>query len=110
MHKQQEFSMTPQATYLIAGGLGGLGRDMARWLVARGARYLILLSRSGPRTVEAQELLAEFQEQGAHAIAPVCDVSDAAALKTVLANASLTMPPIKGCIQASMVLTVSDMQ
>ncbi|MBL8976367.1 MAG: KR domain-containing protein, partial [Myxococcales bacterium] len=36
------------ATYLIAGGLGGLGALTARWLAAAGARHLVLISRRGP--------------------------------------------------------------
>lgn len=33
--------------YLITGGLGGLGLEVARWLVAGGARHLVLMGRSG---------------------------------------------------------------
>lgn len=41
------FAFGRDARYVIPGGLGGIGRRMARWMAARGARYLILLSRSG---------------------------------------------------------------
>ncbi|KAI1436832.1 putative polyketide synthase [Xylaria sp. CBS 124048] len=105
VERRPDLVLDPEASYLIAGGLGGLGRDMARWLVSRGARYLILLSRSGPRTVEAQQLLAEFRERGIYAATPMCDVSDAAALRAVLTSLSDKMPPVKGCIQASMVMS-----
>ncbi|KAI0181683.1 putative polyketide synthase [Hypoxylon sp. FL1284] len=105
MKRQPTSQLDPRATYLISGGLGGLGRSMSRWLVGRGARYLILLSRSGPRTLEAAELLSEFEKMGVRAEAPPCDVSDREALRAVLASCSKTMPPIKGCIQASAVLT-----
>ncbi|KAI0383339.1 putative polyketide synthase [Hypomontagnella monticulosa] len=99
------YMMDSRATYVIAGGLGGLGRSVARWLVDRGARYLILLSRSGPRTPEAHELLAELNKKGARVETPVCDVANRAALKAVLASCSKTMPPIRGCIQSSLVMT-----
>ncbi len=33
------------ATYLVTGGLGGLGLEVARWLVERGARALVLVGR-----------------------------------------------------------------
>ena len=49
-------------TYIIAGGLGGLGRVTARWMVDRGARNIILLSRSGPRTDDAVALVKELRE------------------------------------------------
>ncbi len=58
------FVLDPASTYVIAGGLGGAGRSIARWMVARNARNLILLGRSGPRTAEAQELVAELRKPG----------------------------------------------
>jgi NADPH:quinone reductase-like Zn-dependent oxidoreductase/SAM-dependent methyltransferase len=100
-----KYSFDPQATYMIVGGLGGLGREMARWLASRGARYLILPSRSGPRSSEAQQLIAELRIMKVHVETPCCDMADRAALQAMLVGCS-TMPPIKGCIQAAMVMTV----
>ncbi|MDC0667761.1 type I polyketide synthase [Nannocystis radixulma] len=40
-------ALRPDATYLITGGLGGVGLQLARWLVDRGARHLVLLGRRG---------------------------------------------------------------
>ena len=37
-------------SYIITGGLGGFGLELARWLVLRGAQRLVLTSRSGIRT------------------------------------------------------------
>lgn len=70
-------------TYVIAGGLGGLGRSIARWIVGRGAKYLILLSRSGPRTDAAKALLHELALGGVYVKAPACDITDADYLKAV---------------------------
>ena len=41
------FSLREDGTYLVTGGLGGLGLKLARWLADRGARHLVLLGRSG---------------------------------------------------------------
>ena len=41
----QGVAIDPGATYLITGGLGGLGLAVARWLVASGARNLALVGR-----------------------------------------------------------------
>ncbi len=106
MTNRPSYMLDPHATYLVAGGLGGLGRGVARWLVQRGARYLILLSRSGPRTPEAHELLSELAREGVHVETPACDVTSRTTLRSVLASCSDRMPPVKGCIQASMVMTV----
>src|SRR5262249_4427427 len=46
-------------TYLITGGLGGLGLAVTRWLVEHGARSLVLTGRRGPNA-EAQAALAEL--------------------------------------------------
>lgn len=39
----------PQHVYLITGGLGGFGLELAQWLINRGARKLVLTSRTGLR-------------------------------------------------------------
>ena len=37
----------PKKSYIITGGLGGFGLELAHWLVERGARNLVLTSRRG---------------------------------------------------------------
>ena len=93
------------STYLIAGGLGGLGRNIAQWMVQCGAKHLILLSRSGPRKEEL-EFIHKLRSQGVQVDAPPCDISSSSQLKSVLDQCS-HMPPIRGCIQAAVVLEVS---
>ncbi len=44
---KQALVLREDATYLISGGLGGLGLKLAQWLVDRGAHHLVLLGRSG---------------------------------------------------------------
>lgn len=92
---------------MIGGGLGGLGRSIAEWMVSRGAKNLVLLSRSGARGPKAIALLRNLEAEGARVETPACDMADASAMKFVLDRCAETMPPIMGCIQASMVLRVS---
>ncbi|CAG9956932.1 unnamed protein product [Clonostachys rosea f. rosea IK726] len=94
-------SLRSDAAYMVAGGLGGLGRSMAAWLVDRGARHLILLARSGPRTQEARDFVESLTLRGVQVATPPCNISDADALRSVLDNCSSTMPPIRGAIQAT---------
>ncbi|KAJ0161927.1 Lovastatin diketide synthase LovF [Colletotrichum tanaceti] len=97
----------PEASYVVAGGLGGLGRSVARWMASRGARNLILLSRRGGAVAEkpAIDLVRELESLGVDNVAtPACDVADEEALRRVLTELAATMPPIKGCIQGCMVL------
>jgi hypothetical protein len=92
---------------VIAGGLGGLGRSIASWLVTRGARNLILLSRSGPGGNEnARGLISELQRNGVRVEALSCNIADLGSLQEVFDTFAFSMPPIKGCFQASMVLKV----
>ncbi|RHZ54154.1 type I polyketide synthase [Aspergillus thermomutatus] len=105
LETKPEYFFSPEETYLIAGGLGGLGRNIARWFVERGARNLILLSRSGPQNPHAHDLVRELEAKGARVATPACDITNRECLKAVLSEFGKTMPPIKGCIQASMVVS-----
>lgn len=92
---------------MIAGGLGGIGRSTAQWMADRGAKNLVLLSRSGPTSEEASQCISSLQAQGVRVETPLCDISDFKSLESVLKSLDKKMPPIKGCIQSAMVLRVS---
>ncbi|KAL6717587.1 hypothetical protein ACLMJK_005502 [Lecanora helva] len=98
------YQFDPQSTYLISGGLGGIGRCVARWMVSRGALNLILLSRSGPKSKVAIDMISEMTGQGVRVETPSCDAADQTALLSTLDECSKILPPIKGCIQASGVI------
>ena len=76
-------------------------------MVARGARNLILLSRSGAVREPSLVLLSEMRAKGINIQTPACDISDSKSLASALAESKRLTPPIKGCIQAAMVLKVS---
>ncbi|KAI0022370.1 putative polyketide synthase [Xylariomycetidae sp. FL0641] len=107
VEKRLAWTLNPDATYLVAGGLGGLGRELARWHSSRGARYLVLISRRGPTTSAALDLLTELRRAGVHVETPICDITKETELKTTLATLGESLPPIRGCMQASMVMTES---
>ena len=72
----------------------------------QGAKNLILLSRSGgERSEAAVNLIGELRELGVCVATPKCDVASTNSLGSALAQCS-DMPPIKGCIQGTMVLQV----
>ncbi|TEY39885.1 hypothetical protein BOTCAL_0448g00110 [Botryotinia calthae] len=104
------YSFEADATYVIAGGLGSIGREIARWMVTRGAENLILLSRSGPSTASAQEFISGLTALGVTVAAPACDIASLSVFRNTLEKLNPTMPSIKGCIQASMVLSDSTFQ
>lgn len=86
--------------YLITGGLGGLGLCVAQWLVAKGARNLVLLSRGKP-SPEAQKMLTTLEAQGATIVPVQADVTCAAEVAAVLKQIASTMPPLRGLFHAA---------
>lgn len=97
--------LDPNVTYLLAGGLGGLGRTLAREFVACGARHLAFLSRSGAASPSARSLLAELTASGAvTARAYLGDVTDAESTLAALQQCEAEMPPVRGVVQLAMVL------
>ena len=99
--------LDPDGTYVVSGGFGGVGRSIVRWLAAHGAKYLIVLSRSGASSQSANELLQELRLKGVRVHSTACDIVDAIALKRALSPTESAYPPVKGCIQSVMVLKVS---
>ncbi|PAS96899.1 MAG: beta-ketoacyl synthase [Candidatus Dactylopiibacterium carminicum] len=96
--------LAAQASYLVTGGLGGFGLRTAQWLVERGARHLILISRSGPQSQEAREAIAGFEAQGVTVLARACDVTQREALQALLAEARASLPPLRGVVHAAAVI------
>jgi acyl transferase domain-containing protein/aryl carrier-like protein len=88
------------ATYLVTGGLGGLGLEVAGWLIRRGARHLVLVGRSAP-SPRAEALLSEWRQAGAQVTVARGDVASPAALADVLSTLRATMPPLKGVVHAA---------
>ncbi|MFF8732602.1 SDR family NAD(P)-dependent oxidoreductase [Streptomyces sp. NPDC015171] len=76
-----------EGTVLITGGTGGLGRLLARHLVAEhGVRGLLLVSRRGTEADGVAELVAELAERGAETVVEACDVSDPDAVAGLIAR------------------------
>lgn len=90
-------------TYLITGGLRGLGLFLAEHLASRGARHLVLTSQSGPESEESQAGLARLQARGLHVMARKSDITSESQLADLLAEIDRTMPPLAGVIHAATV-------
>lgn len=108
LRSELAYEFNQEATYVIAGGLGGIGRSIARWMVGKKARNLILLGRSDSSKYgkETRAFLKDLRARGVCVATPPCDVGDASSLASALQECSKTMPPVQGCFQASMVLEV----
>jgi len=91
-----------EATYLITGGLAGLGLHTAQWLVVQGARNLVLLGRSRPKA-EQQRQLDELTAAGVTITVAQVDVTNRNQLAAVL-KAIDPCHPLRGIIHAAGVL------
>ncbi|KAL2174429.1 polyketide synthase [Thermothelomyces heterothallicus CBS 202.75] len=106
-HEKEErnWMFDQRGSYLIAGGSGGLGRAIVRWMADRGAKHIIIASRSGATSEAARDLLADLGARGVNVVAMQCDVSSESSLAGMLEECTRRgMPPIRGCINAAMVL------
>ncbi|KAK6072395.1 polyketide synthase [Seiridium cupressi] len=108
---QPPMHFDPEATYVIAGGSGGLGSSMAYWMVESGAKNILLLSRSGDQKTSTRDLLTRLSNQGARAAAWPCDVGDENQLLHCLERCKVEVwPAIRGVVQGAMVLKDSIYQ
>jgi acyl transferase domain-containing protein len=112
---KRELRWRPDAAYLVTGGFGGIGLEVARWMVRHGARRLILLGRHAlparaewaaidPQSPEAARIKAvlELEALGASIETAPVDVGDARQLSEWLAAYSRERrPPIRGVIHAA---------
>jgi acyl transferase domain-containing protein/NADPH:quinone reductase-like Zn-dependent oxidoreductase/acyl carrier protein len=94
----------PDGSYLICGGLGGLGLLLARRLASRGARRLILCGRNEP-DVGAMELIAELERSGCAVQTLQADISRAGDVQAAIAAASANEHlPLAGIVHAAGIL------
>ncbi len=91
------------STYLITGGMGGLGLKTAEWMVRKGARHLVLLGRNEPSPL-AMNIVEKMRDEGIEIFIAQADVSDAAQLKKVFDKIEISMPMLRGVIHEAGIL------
>jgi hypothetical protein len=79
-------SFPSDASYLLVGGLGGIGRAVSTWLVEHGARELVYLSRSAGRSGNDQAFIRELEVQGCRVICVVGTVTDLSDVKRAVSQ------------------------
>ena len=94
----------PDRTYLVTGGLGGIGCAVARWLAENGARTIVLNGRRDPDS-DAREVIRELREDGADVRVEVADVTDPSSVDSLLARIDETLPRLGGVIHSVGVLS-----
>jgi len=89
-------------TYLITGGLGGLGLTIARWMVEeKGVRNLVLVGRRGAATKEQHQAVEALESSGSRVLVGCADVADPEQLRLVMEKANDRLPPLRGIIHSA---------
>ncbi|WP_208720383.1 type I polyketide synthase [Streptomyces malaysiensis] len=105
-------SWKPHGTVLITGGTGGLGAQVARWLVRSGAEHLVLTSRRGtaaPGAAELREELIALGEGGVRVTVAACDVRDRGEVAALLGRITSGGEPVRAVFHAAGVVEFSQL-
>jgi acyl transferase domain-containing protein/acyl carrier protein len=107
LHQQtlKSYHFRTDTSYLITGGLGKLGLNVAAWMVEQGARNLILTSRQGLIQDDAKrEAIRQLEAQGAIITIAAVDVTDTAHMETLFAKFGESLPPLAGIVHMAGVI------
>ncbi|KAJ5817291.1 hypothetical protein N7447_009524 [Penicillium robsamsonii] len=100
---EKTIAFSPDAAYILVGCLGGLGRSLTAFMMERGARDFVFLSRSGADKADAAVLVKSLREAGATADVHRGDAANQADVNRVVSEVTKTRP-IRGVVHAAMVL------
>ena len=102
----KELRCSSDATYLLVGCLGGLGRSLTTWMMEKGCKNFAFIARSGADNPEAAKVVELINDAGAAAQVFRADATnDTDVAKAVSAISAAR--PIRGVVHAAMVLQVS---
>nr|WLM68700.1 AprI [Moorena bouillonii PNG] len=106
---QKPLSFRSEASYLITGGMGGLGLLVANWMVSKGAKHLILLGRRSPDDATRKKI-TELEMAGAEVVVEKADVSDGESMRGVWQRIEESNRPLGGVIHSAGMLSDGVLQ
>jgi aryl carrier-like protein len=92
------------STYMIVGGLGGIGLATAYWVMEQGAKNVLIVSRNAVNHPKGLSLVEQGQRNGCNIHLRNCDIADEEAVRNFLAKAKEELPPIRGVLQIAALL------
>lgn len=95
--------MNPEKSYILVGGLGGFGIELAEWMIKRGAKHLVLTSRSGIRNGFQSMSVRRWRESGVNVAISTVDATTMAGAKKLIEDSS-KMAPVGGIFNLAAVL------
>ena len=96
-------SCDPSKSYIITGGLGGFGLELANWLVERGANNIVLTSRSGVKTGFQERCIGGWRRAGVKVLVSTANVSKLEDARALLKEAG-KLGPVGGVFNLAVVL------
>jgi NAD(P)-dependent dehydrogenase (short-subunit alcohol dehydrogenase family) len=91
--EQEKALFRPDSTYLVTGGLGGVGLRTAQWMTEQGARHLVLIGRSGA-SEDATATLQAMREAGVSVYVMKVDIAQERQLADALGQIRHKLPPL----------------
>ena len=85
-------------SYIVTGGLGGLGTVVTRWLVERGAGRIVLNGRSEPSDAQRNDL--DELADGTEVVFVAGDIASPGVAERLVAAAEETGRPLRGLVHA----------
>lgn len=101
--RSQPLHFSQDKTYIITGGLGGLGRSLAVWMASRGAKRIVLMTRSMSSATNSKGLLEKLRAYGCIGSVEVCNVVDQADVTRVVSSID---SPVGGVVHSAFKLSV----
>ncbi|WP_414520853.1 type I polyketide synthase [Umezakia ovalisporum] len=101
--EEQEFTIISEGSYLITGGLGALGLQLAKWLAGKGAKHLVLTGRRKPSET-AQQTITQIEQAGVEVSLVLGDVAVKEDAARIVEQIKTSLPPLRGVIHAAGVL------
>ncbi len=98
--KPEGLPLRPDSTYLITGGLGTSGLNIAQWMVKQGVRHLVLMGRRGPSST-TQAILNQLEQADVQVIVAKADVSKEEDVNRVLKEIDASCPPLRGIVHTA---------
>ncbi|KAG5885209.1 hypothetical protein JTB14_012232 [Gonioctena quinquepunctata] len=101
--------MDPEKSYVLVGGLGGFGLELAKWLIIRGATKIVLTSRSGVKTGYQSLCVRRWREKGLKVVISTADATTEKGAKRLLEEAN-ALGPVGGIFNLAVVLRDAMME
>ncbi|KAJ5938107.1 hypothetical protein N7454_004449 [Penicillium verhagenii] len=102
--RKQEKLLQADATYIVVGGTSGIGLDLASWMPEKGAKHIVLASRSGASTEAAKQTIQDLTRQGVTVEVCRCDISDPQSVEQNMVPLLSRLPTVRGVVYGAMVL------